>query len=196
MITFFDSETTGLVLHRERADHPKQPHLVQLGAILCDENRRVVAEINLLVKPDGWTIPAEATAVHGITTEMCERYGLPLLIVANIFIDLVQSSKRVVAHNFPFDRTVIHAALLRLGLADAAKVFLDTPSTCTMAASTPILRLPGRYGDFKWPSLQEAHTHFLGKPFDGSHDAMADVRACMAVYYAMNPLPQSLGEIS
>ena len=65
----FDSETTGKALWKEPADDPRQPRIVQLGAILYDDERRVVAEMNLVVRPDGWTVPAEAAAIHGFTTE-------------------------------------------------------------------------------------------------------------------------------
>jgi DNA polymerase III epsilon subunit-like protein len=58
-----------------------------------------------------------------------------------------------------------------------------------MKATTSICKLPGKYGDYKWPKLQESHLHFFGKEFEGAHDAMADVRACAAVYWALNPLP-------
>lgn len=53
---------------------------------------------------------------------------------------------------------------------------------CTMKAMTPVCKLHGNYGDFKWPKLQEAHKHAFGVEFDGAHDALADVRACARVY--------------
>lgn len=191
MTTIFDTETTGMVLHKEPPDHPGQPRLVQLGAILYNEQRRVVAELNLLVKPDGWTIPAEATAVHGITTEMCEQYGLKVGTVMKLFTQFVRRSKLAVAHNFPFDRTVVMRELLAMEAADEIAALASADIYCTMAASTPILKLPGKYGDFKWPNLREAYKHFTGLELEGAHDAMADVRGCAAVYFAMNPLPSA-----
>lgn len=196
MDLFLDTETTGMVLFREARDHPQQPRIVQLGAILCNEQRRVVAEMNFLVKPEGWVIPEEASRIHGITTEMCEAHGLKLGTVLKLFMQLVRRSKRVVAHNFPFDQSMVHIELLRLKYDEELAAFLVHESACTMALSTPILKLPGRYGDYKWPNLQEAHQHFIGRPFEGAHDAMADVRACRDVYYAMNPIKPSEISIS
>ena len=53
-------------------------------------------------------------------------------------------------------------------------------------------QLPGKFaGKFKWPNLQEAHQHAFGKPFDGAHDAMADLRACKDVYFWLkNGMPE------
>jgi DNA polymerase III subunit epsilon len=187
MNLIFDTETTGKAQMRLPADHPSQPRIVQLGAILYDDTRRVVAEMNFLVKPDGWTIPQEATAIHGITTEMCEAYGLKITTVVKLFLALVRRSKLKVAHNRAFDDLLVQGELCRLGEAAAQDLadFLSHEGHCTMEAATPVLKLPGRFGDFKWPNLQEAHQFFMGRGFEGAHDAMADVRACAAVFFAM-----------
>lgn len=52
-----------------------------------------------------------------------------------------------------------------------------------------ICKLPGQYGDWKWPKLTEAYQHAFGKTFDGAHDALADVRACKDVYFYLHPKP-------
>lgn len=198
MNLFYDTETTGMLCKGAPAGDPRQPHIVQLGAQLCDEDKRIVGEMNLLVKPDRWSIPPEATAIHGITTEMCERYGLPIATVIKMFGTLVRRAKLRVAHNNPYDEMMVWSELVRIQDANGIPAFLELPSFCTMQASTPILKLPGKYGDFKWPNLQEAHKHFLGSNFDGAHDAMEDVRACKRVYYAIvaqaappSPAPES-----
>ncbi len=193
MICFYDTETTGLPDFKKPAEDPSHPHIVQLGAILCDASRRVVSEINVLIRPDGWTVPPEATAIHGITQEMAERYGLKLETAIKLFLALADRAELLVAHNYDFDEKMVRREFHHIGAPVVAEAFRARAKYCTMKAATPICQLPGKYG-FKWPNLQEAHTHFLGRPFDGAHDAMADVRACMAVYYAMNPLPTMPGE--
>lgn len=85
MILAFDTETTGLANFRLPASHESQPHLVQIGAMLVDENFTVRNEINLIVKPEGWTIPASASSVHGITQEVAEQVGLPKGTVLDAF---------------------------------------------------------------------------------------------------------------
>ncbi|MFO1465834.1 MAG: hypothetical protein U1F35_05245 [Steroidobacteraceae bacterium] len=67
---------------------------------------------------------------------------------------------------------------------------------CTQKLATPILKLPptarmrayGRH-HYKSANLGEAYQHFTGKPLENAHSAMADVRACMAVYFAIRGAP-------
>ncbi len=47
------------------------------------------------------------------------------------------------------------------------------------------MQIPGEYGAYKWPQLQEAYKHFFNKEFDNAHDALADVTACKDVYFAI-----------
>lgn len=188
MILAFDSETSGMPDFNRQAEDPSQPHIVQLGAILFDSNRRVVSELNLLVRPDGWTISPETTAIHGITQEAAMKYGIKLERVIKLFIDLADRAELLVAHNYSFDEKMVRRELHHLTLPSLAEAMRARPNYCTMKSSTDILKIPGLCG-YKWPKLQEAHVHFLGREFDGAHDAMADVRACAAVYFAMNPLP-------
>ena len=74
MDLFFDTETTGFPNKKSPLDDPSQPHLVQLGAVLCD-GRVVRAQLDLIVNP-GVPIPEKATAVHGITDEMAAKCGV------------------------------------------------------------------------------------------------------------------------
>lgn len=185
-IVVFDSETTGLAAFKQPPGHESQPHIVQLGAILYDDNGRVMAEMNLLVKPDGWTVPKEASDIHGITTEMCERYGLPLKTVIMLFIVLARRAKRTVAHNRSYDHLMVETALIRLGFTKELEEWRAMSASggfCTMQAMTPVCKLPGRRGSFKWPTLMEAHVYLFKEEFGGSHDAMNDVRACARVYH-------------
>ena len=69
MKCFFDSETNGKADFKAPPEAPHQPRLVQLAAILTTDDCEEVSTINLLVRPDGWTIGPEAEAVHGISTE-------------------------------------------------------------------------------------------------------------------------------
>jgi DNA polymerase III epsilon subunit-like protein len=166
--------------------------MVQLGAVLYGCDRQVRAELNLIVNPEGkFTIPKEASDIHGITQEIAAAHGLALPTVLRCFGGLVRQADIIVAHNFPFDDKIMKIAIHRISetspaLVPLGELIASKPSFCTMKKSTDICKLPGKYG-YKWPNLQEAHTHFLGKPFDGAHDAMADVRACGSIYWAMHP---------
>lgn len=173
MYLVFDTETTGKANFNAPPEHESQPRLVQLGAQLLDEGFVVRAEVNLIVKPDGFTIPTEAANVHGITTEIATKYGYPEPIVLGQFACLCQYATVLVAHNIQFD-----------GIVKVHPLEIDLPITkrCTMHEMTEVCKLPGRMGSYKWPSLAEAYSKATnGGTFEGAHDAMADVRACARV---------------
>jgi len=180
----FDTETTGLINYKAPKIHECQPRCVQLGAILSDDEGHIRGELNLLIKPDGWTVPDEAAAIHGITTEMCEKFGVPIVLALNLFNRFVSMSDTLVAHNFSYDDQILQNEFHRLGRPTE---FTAKPSFCTMKASTNIVAIPGKRGN-KWPTLQETHKHFFGEEFVGAHDAMADVRACKRVFYHLKSL--------
>ena len=189
MILVFDTETTGLPLWSKPSDHELQPHLVQLAVALCEDDTRLRAGFSLIVLPDGWSIPAEVTAVHGISEQTARAYGLPEEQVINLFLQLLHCAHLVVAHNLNFDRRILRIALKRHRpeLADLWEAF---PGFCTMEASRDRCALPptdkmmaaGRR-HFKSPSLAEAYQAIVGKTLPSSwHDAHGDMLASRLIY--------------
>lgn len=184
MYLFLDTETTGFPSDNLPADHPNQAHICQIGALLQSENERVVGELNLLIKPDGWEIPSRVSEIHGITTQMCERYGVPLRTAIALFVSLVEKADLAVAHNYPFDFKMVGLAGSRLGLTE--NLLGKHQHFCTMVATTDICRLPKARGQgYKWPKLTEAYFHFFRQELDCAHDAMADVRGCKDIFWAV-----------
>ena len=53
-----------------------------------------------------------------------------------------------------------------------------------MQGSTDFCAIVGNYG-YKWPKLQELHKELFGYPFEGDHDALVDVRACVRCYFEL-----------
>lgn len=182
MNLFLDTETTGFPSDSKMPSDPTQAQICQLGAVLTSANRRVVGEINFLIRPDGWEIPPALTDIHGISQEMCEQYGVPLSFAIGALELLAQNARLLVIHNVPFDTKMLRLAHLRLGGFDS--VIPRLPTFCTMQAMTDICALPKARGSgYKWPKLTEAYWHCFQKDLDCAHDAMADVRGCMEVYY-------------
>lgn len=186
MKLFFDLETTGKAEMRMPPTHPRQPHIVQLAALLCDDDGTERASMNVIIL-QGKPIPPEASAIHGITTEIAERCGMRLKAAVGLFEDMLSRSDTLIAHNLDFDHLVMMAELNRLtprGEFEACMDIMEYIETfCTMHATTEICCIPGNYGYFKWPKLIEAYRHLFGEDFDGAHDAMADVRACKRIYF-------------
>ena len=185
-IAFFDTETSGLPDFNARARDPKQPHIVQAAAIVTDDAGNELEQFNVIVKPDGWTIPKEVSDIHGITNEIALANGIPERDVAAMILDMIRRTSPLVCHNITFDKFIARIAMRRFDLiSDADDAWWKAlPTFCTMRATTPLCKLPNPYGysSYKWPKLQEAHKHCFGSEFDGAHDAMADVRACARVY--------------
>ncbi len=182
-ILFFDTETTGKALFKMPVSHPGQPHIVQLAAILTDGTGEHQCEMNQIVRPDGYEIPIEASNIHGITTAMAIEQGKPLAEVMAAFAKMVEMADLVVAHNIQFDHLMVQIECSR---RNEPSPLSPKACYCTMKTATPICNLPGPYGP-KWPTLTEAYSHFFHKAFEDAHDAMGDVKACKAVYFAMNP---------
>lgn len=87
----------------------------------------------------------------------------------------------LVAHNIGFDYNVLGAEMLRYKMSVGKKL----NQICTMEASTNYCQLPGKYGKFKWPKLDELHRKLFGADFEGAHDALDDVKATSRCFFAM-----------
>lgn len=190
MILIYDTETTGFVNTREPPSHPSQPKLVQLACLLYEEDGTEVQSVSLIVKPDGWTIPPDAAKVHGITTEMAMKQGVPLRVALACFTNLRAVSSLIGAHNFEFDDLVMKAALAQV------KAIPSHPgpkeNVCTMRASTDYCKLPGSarmkaagMDGFKPPKLEELYSMLFKKSLANTHNALADARGCAECYFEL-----------
>jgi DNA polymerase-3 subunit epsilon len=191
---FFDTETTGLVDKHAPITSTRQPYLVQLAAILLDDDGIERAVFKTLIDPEGaWVIPDAATAVHGITTEDCRCFGMPLRPAIQCFFKMLLKADTVVAHNIAFDVQVVEIAYYRVtGNGEGSGALPGTQKFCTMEAASPIMNLPptermvaAGFNKPKPPKLSECIEFFFGEKLEGAHDALIDVRACARVYAAL-----------
>lgn len=181
---FFDTETTGIPtdFNAPASYTWNWPRLVQLGWILSDKEGHVISSGNEIIRPDGFTIPADAAKVHGITTEEAKRRGKPLREVVDSFLKDAKRAKVFVGHNISFDQKVVGAELCRLGLTDTVST---RQSICTMKSSTNYCKIPGNYGGYKWPQLKELYRKLFGRDFADAHDAMADIEATKECFFEL-----------
>jgi DNA polymerase-3 subunit epsilon len=172
----FDTETTGLVNHKT-PDHTVQPYPVQLACILVQGNK-IMSMASIIINP-GVPVESAAAAIHGITQEVIETVGMPLKAATGLFLNFLNRADRIVAHNADFDIIVTEAMLYRT-LADYdMDKYRSIPRVCTMQSTTDICKLPGRFGKYKWPKLDEAYRKLVDPTgFKGMHDALSDVMAC------------------
>jgi len=118
MYLFYDTETTGLPLNWDApvSDVDNWPRLVQIGWIEADEIGAVQRKSKYIIRPDGFTIPPDDAAVHGITTERAQAQGSPIGSILREFTQTVCDSILVVAHNASFDTAVVSAELLQASM--------------------------------------------------------------------------------
>lgn len=193
---FYDTETTGLPLFKESSDDPRQPHIVQLGVKVVDMiTRKTLQAVDIIVRPNGWDIPKEASDVHGITTEMAYDLGIPEEAVTEIMLELwrPEAPRLRIGHNEPFDARIMRIALKRFFGEQMADDWKAGQAECTMRMATPIMQLPptdkmrraGFGGKPKQANLAEAYEFFTGRKLNGAHNAMIDVDGCMDVFWAI-----------
>lgn len=180
---FFDTETTGVPRNYKApsSDTRNWPRLVQLAWILADEVGNRIHEGNLIVKPDGFVIPSEATKIHGITTQKAIAEGIPLKDAISMFKADLDVATFVVGHNVDFDKKIVGAEMIRLGMSDELG---KKKSYCTMLSTTNFCKIPGSYG-YKYPQLQELYKKLFGKEFDNAHDAMSDIEATEKCFWEL-----------
>ena len=189
----FDSETNGMFDFKKASDAEGQPRMIQLAALLVNDAKQMMSCFSLLIKPDGWVVPPEATAIHGITTEDCDKFGVPVLEALAMFQRLFERADLTVAHNHSFDQKVIRGEAKRTQSGPPFIAVLREwrdqikPQFCTMQMATAACKLPKASGKagFKWPKLEEAYEILCGKKMTGAHDAWTDARACAAVYFKL-----------
>lgn len=199
---FYDTETQGIPDFKAPSEAPHQPHIVQLAACLVDlDTRQTISSMDVVIRPNGWTIPDEVAAVHGITTEHAEAVGIEEVTAIDMFMALWSGPGRLrIAHNEQFDARILRIALKRfhdkpeqvLLISDEWK---NGVADCTAKLATPIVKAPptekmkaaGRF-HHKTANLGEAYRHFTGKELENAHSAMADVMACRDVYFAIQDM--------
>lgn len=190
----YDTETTGLPLFKEPSEDPRQPHLMQLGAVLVDcGTREIVHSLDVIIRPQkDWTYEQSAIDAHGITPEYAELVGISEHKALEMLMQMWDVANFRVAHNEPFDARIIRIGLKRYDCGVDADDWKAGASECTQTLATPILKLPptakmraaGRH-HHKSANLGEAYEYFTGKKHEKAHRAMNDVMACLAVYWAI-----------
>ncbi|MBT01615.1 DNA polymerase III subunit epsilon [bacterium] len=180
---FFDTETTGFPVKGAPWSDERQPHLVQIAAILYDKDFNEVANVSEIIYPEAvisgheqsWIIPESAAKIHRITQARAVEYGKNIHKVLNKFNEMLLSSKMLIAHNIDFDLKILKIAYTRIG----SDLILPEDLFCTMKSTTDICKIPNKrgWGGYKWPNLSELHTFLFNESFDGAHDALVDVKA-------------------
>lgn len=181
-----DCETTGLPRTRYFSpdDVEGWPRLVQIAWGRSNSRGKLAEARCHIIRPEGFRIPADATAIHGISHAHALRVGKNLGEVLDEFREAVSRPGTVlVAHNLDYDWGVLASEFVRLRMPLSV---LEVPGICTMKSTTEVCCLPrpGGFG-FKWPTLDELHAHLFGSSYEGTHDASRDLEACARCFFKL-----------
>ncbi|MCL2554746.1 MAG: 3'-5' exonuclease [Actinomycetia bacterium] len=174
LLVGFDLETTGT--------DPRQARIVT-AAVTEVKSGEPVRHRAWLADP-GVPIPAETTAIHGVSTQRAAAEGRPAPEVVAEVADAVRghwaAGVPVVVYNAPFDLTLLDEELKRYALPS-----LVPPGTSPGPVIDPLVldRALDRYRRGK--RTLEAACQVYGVALDGAHDAGVDALAAVRVARAL-----------
>jgi DNA polymerase III epsilon subunit-like protein len=179
MILFFDTETTGIAPKGANweTDFNLFPYIVQLSWKRSDQDQVK----DYIIRPEGYEIPAEATVIHGITTQRALDEGEFFNRVAFEFMVDCKEADKIVGHNIYFDTSNIKANVMRQGdnvfIEDMIIALAKEKRIDTMMKTIKFCNIPFKDGKGqKWPTLVELHTKLFNESFP-AHNSMYDVLA-------------------
>lgn len=178
-LTIFDIIRSGdyLVLDTETTGLHSGAEICQIAII--DSNGNPL--LDTLVKPVNG-IPAEATAIHGITEEMVK--DAPIFPSEEIY-DIVKG-RNVIVYNADYDVTMLYRSVEAHDNKWLEHSWRENSEWyCAMEAFARIYGdWNARYKSFKWKTLQTACGYY-GIHNAGAHSALSDAMATLAVCKAM-----------
>jgi DNA polymerase III epsilon subunit-like protein len=109
---FFDVETTGLI-ENEELPLVRQPHIIEIGALRCDDDGKVLDTFSSLVKPPV-PLPSIITKITGLVDK--DLVDQPLFIeVYGALAEFFLGERVGLAHNARFDQMMLAFELRRVG---------------------------------------------------------------------------------
>lgn len=170
-LAVFDTETTGIATETTR--------IVQAHVSLLDASGEPIERRDWLINC-GIDIPAQATRVHGITTERMRSEGAPAEVSIAEIVDYLgaffAAGTAVVAYNASYDFTILDREAKRHSL---------TPLERPRPVVDPLIidRQLDRYR--KGPRNLVSNANFYGVALENAHDASADAIAAGRVAQAL-----------
>lgn len=173
-----DTEGNGMFDYKKPADAPEQPRMAAICMIRCTPDLEVESVYSRFIRPNGWTMHPDATAVNGLTDEFLNEHGVPIEEVLNEYVSAIENGYVFAAHHAQHDAKQIRGELRRAGMDDR---FKETPNICTMRSMVKICKLPqeGR-GGYKWPKLGEV-LDFIRAPNTADHSAENDAKGVLEI---------------
>ena len=206
-VLVFDTEATGLP--KTKIINPDAlhlwPHIVQFSYLIYDTelNDVLVVGDNRVKVGAGINIPAESTAIHGITNQMSQTEGVSLSQALQGFFRDLQTADRLVGHNISFDVNLVIVELLRMIYNPASNSGADVSANknnlhqianfkntyCTLQESIDlcaikaVTKLGKEYN--KFPKLIELHQKLFQTMPNNLHNSLTDILVTLRCYMMM-----------
>ena len=178
----FKTETNGLPLWRERSNNEGQPHIVRLAAVLCNaETQEIIGDMDVLIRPDGWTIPQETIDVHGITVERAEKEGIAESVAIEVFLIMVREASTVVSSNKQFNSRIIRIALKRFSTDVHQEAWNDNKENHFCA-----MKMAKDDTGNKSLILSDAFAHYTNQQAEDNSDSLVNAASSAKVFFAIN----------
>ncbi len=172
-LLFLDTEFTGF--------NKNQDHLVQVAWVMTDLEGNVLKNANYMVRPEGYEIPEESTAIHHIDTAQAATYGYPIKVVMEQFRrDLLRSTCLV---GYTLYRDKIHIKKAWKGSLKSKYPFWPT---IDLAEYEKTVRQQLNYNDDSQTiSLATMYLLLFGEPMTRAHNAMSDAQATCRCFWEL-----------
>jgi len=206
-VLVFDTEATGLP--KTKIINPDAlhlwPHIVQFSYLIYDTelNDVVVVGDNIVKVGAGINIPAESTAIHGITNQMSQTDGVSLGQALHGFFCDLKTADRLVGHNISFDINLVIVELLRMiydpasnsgadistnknnlhQIANFKNTYCTLQESIDLCAIKAVTKLGKEYN--KFPKLIELHQKLFRTIPNNLHNSLTDILVTLRCYVMM-----------
>ena len=173
-----DTETTGL-LKDGNPDFLAQPGIVQIAAVVLDENFVEIDFINTKVNPEIAAAAWEKKAIetHHIEPSMVEDAPTFFALLPD-YARLATGATHWVGYNNAFDKKVLFHQLMRYGFETNFPWPFQNIDVMRLASNR--MSMEGKRGT-KNPKLSEIYEFLFPMKTFGAHDALEDCRATAEV---------------
>jgi DNA polymerase III epsilon subunit-like protein len=176
----FDLETTGLpkgfrVNYRDLEKYD-ECRIVSICWIVLGPDLEEIEKQYFVIKPDGFVVPPEATAIHGISHEEAEATGIPLAQMLEPLKKALDQCTTLVAHNISFDFGALLSESFRANERKLVNTLFGKERACTMQLGKKHLGLK------KMPKLSELYKQLMDTDMEGAHNAQVDTECCTACF--------------
>ncbi|MFI6038343.1 3'-5' exonuclease [Streptomyces sp. NPDC051315] len=172
----FDTETTGVDVETDR---------IVSAALVVQDAPGVRPRVSRWLVNPGVPVPAEATAVHGLTEDHLHRNGrwpAPVMYeIAELLAEQAAAGRPLVVMNAPFDLTLLDRELRRHRASSLAR-WLE-PAPLRVLDPRVLDKHLDRYRKGR-RTLTDLCAHY-GVPLADAHDAAADAVAALEVVRAV-----------